>query len=127
MLPFGPAPHDRPSLSRTCIHAVCVSLLADAAINPAVCTMWRVYRLTREFQAVNNRKSKLKIWKVIEATVQSTAIYSAAAVSLVITFVNSTSVGYPTCLNVFPALIVRLSFLFVVCQSPITRLLARRR
>ncbi len=71
-----------------------------------VCIMWRVYRLTREFQAVNNRKSKLKIWKVIEATVQSTAIYSAAAVSLVITFVNSTAVGYPTCLNVFPALIV---------------------
>ncbi len=71
--------------------------------------MWRVYYLTREFNELNRRRSKLKIWKVIEATVQSTAIYSAATVSLVITFVNSTELGYPTCLNVFPALLVRLT------------------
>ena len=69
--------------------------------------MWRVYYLTREFKQVHRKRSKLKIWKVIEATVQSTAIYSAAAVSLVITFVNSTEIGYPTCLNIFPALLVR--------------------
>ncbi|KAI0691690.1 hypothetical protein C8Q76DRAFT_257311 [Earliella scabrosa] len=83
-----------------------------------ICTvliMWRVYYLTREFQEVNRRKSKLKIWKVIEATVQSTAIYSAAAVSLVITFVNSTEIGYPTCLNIFPALL-GLVFSFIVIR-----------
>ena len=84
--------------------------MLTVAIRSAICAvliMWRVYYLTREFQEVNRRKSKLKIWKVIEATVQSTAIYSAAAVSLVITFVNSTEIGYPTCLNIFPALLVR--------------------
>ncbi|RPD72802.1 hypothetical protein L226DRAFT_466444 [Lentinus tigrinus ALCF2SS1-7] len=79
------------------------------------CILWRVFRLTREFQAVNNRKSKLKIWKVIEATVQSTAIYSAAMISLVITFVNSTELGYPTCLNIFPSLIA-LVFSFIVIR-----------
>ncbi|TFK84489.1 hypothetical protein K466DRAFT_577280 [Polyporus arcularius HHB13444] len=75
--------------------------------------------------AVNNRKSKLKIWKVIEATVQSTAIYSAAAVSLVITFVNSTAVGYPTCLNVFPALI-GLVFSFIVIRVALNARAAAR-
>ncbi|EJF60283.1 hypothetical protein DICSQDRAFT_171245 [Dichomitus squalens LYAD-421 SS1] len=59
----------------------------------------------RDFNGVYLQGHKLKLWKVLEATVQSTAIYSAAAVSLVITFVNSTAVGYPTCLDVFPALI----------------------
>ena len=69
--------------------------------------MWRVYYLTRELKEVDRRQSKITIWKVVEATMQSAVIYSAAAVSLVITFVNSTAVGYPTCLNVFPALLVR--------------------
>ncbi|KAI0753717.1 hypothetical protein C8Q74DRAFT_1211070 [Fomes fomentarius] len=83
-----------------------------------ICTiliMWRVYYLTREFNELNRRRSTLKIWKVIEATVQSTAIYSAATVSLVITFVNSTELGYPTCLNVFPALL-GLVFSFIVIR-----------
>ena len=69
--------------------------------------MLKVFRITRDFHGVYLQGHKLKLWKVLEATVQSTAVYSAAAVSLVITFVNSTDVGYPTCLNVFPALIVR--------------------
>ncbi|KAI0742222.1 hypothetical protein C8Q80DRAFT_1122580 [Daedaleopsis nitida] len=90
-----------------------ISLLIN--IICTVCIMWRVYYLTREFQEVNRRRSNLKIWKVIEATVQSTAIYSAAAVSLVITFVNSTELGYPTCLNIFPALL-GLVFSFIVIR-----------
>ena len=73
----------------------------------AVCILLKVVRISRDFNGVYLQGHKLKLWKVLEATVQSTAIYSAAAVSLVITFVNSTAVGYPTCLDVFPALIVR--------------------
>ena len=70
--------------------------------------VWRVVYLSREFRVVSPRKTNRKVLKVIEATVQSTAIYTAAGVSLVITFANSTAIGYPTCLNLFPALIVRL-------------------
>ncbi|TBU28391.1 hypothetical protein BD311DRAFT_328183 [Dichomitus squalens] len=70
-----------------------------------VCILLKVFRISRDFNGVYLQGHKLKLWKVLEATVQSTAIYSAAAVSLVITFVNSTAVGYPTCLDVFPALI----------------------
>ena len=70
--------------------------------------VWRVFYLSREFRTVSPRRTRRKVWKVIEATIQSTAIYTAAGVSLVITFANSTSIGYPTCLNLFPALIVRL-------------------
>ena len=73
----------------------------------AVCILLKVVGISRDFHGVYLQGHKLKLWKVLEATVQSTAIYSAAAVSLVITFVNSTAVGYPTCLDVFPALIVR--------------------
>ena len=58
------------------------------------------------------------MWRVAEALVQSTAITCAASMSLVVTFVNSASLGYPTCLNIFPALIVR-SFLSS-CSTPIS-------
>ncbi|KAI1795350.1 hypothetical protein LXA43DRAFT_38415 [Ganoderma leucocontextum] len=80
-----------------------------------VCIMLKVFRITRDFHGVYLQGHKLKLWKVLEATVQSTAIYSAAAVSLVITFVNSTDIGYPTCLNVFPALI-GLVFSFIAIR-----------
>ncbi|KAM5539570.1 hypothetical protein V8D89_006679 [Ganoderma adspersum] len=80
-----------------------------------VCIMLKVFRITRDFHGVYLQGHKLKLWKVLEATVQSTAVYSAAAVSLVITFVNSTDIGYPTCLNVFPALI-GLVFSFIAIR-----------
>ncbi|KAM5539318.1 hypothetical protein V8D89_007009 [Ganoderma adspersum] len=80
-----------------------------------VCIMLKVLRITRDFHGVYLQGHKLKLWKVLEATVQSTAVYSAAAVSLVITFVNSTDIGYPTCLNVFPALI-GLVFSFIAIR-----------
>ena len=86
--------------------------------------MLRVFRITRDFHGVYLQGHKLKLWKVLEATVQSTAIYSAAAISLVITFVNSTDIGYPTCLNIFPALIVRrlpsLPLLLTCARSELT-------
>ncbi|TBU37469.1 hypothetical protein BD309DRAFT_876386 [Dichomitus squalens] len=56
----------------------------------------------------------IQMWRVIEALVQSTAITSAASMSLVITFVNSTYIGYPTCLNVLPPLIALVFSLTVL-------------
>ena len=73
----------------------------------SVMILVRVKELGRSSELTRSRNDQ--IWRVIEALVQSTAITSAASMSLVITFVNSTSVGYPTCLNVFPPLIVRSS------------------
>ncbi|PIL26552.1 hypothetical protein GSI_12310 [Ganoderma sinense ZZ0214-1] len=79
------------------------------------CIMLKVFRITRDFHGVYLQGHRLKLWKVLEATVQTTAIYSAGAVSLVITFVNSTDVGYPTCLNVFPA-VIGLVFSFIAIR-----------
>ena len=79
----------------------------------AVCILARVLRISRESEgnhALARRSTQAQVWRVVEALVQSTAITCAASMSLVVTFVNSASLGYPTCLNIFPALIVRPSF-----------------
>ena len=47
--------------------------------------------------------------RVVEAVVQSAAIYSVASISLVVTIFLSPNIGYSACLCVFPPLIVRVS------------------
>lgn len=69
--------------------------------------MWRVIVIHRRVHKSLKALGRQTRWKVFEAIIQSTAINALAAVSLVITFANSTDAAYPTCLNVFPALIVR--------------------
>ena len=106
-VPVGPFFHDPPTPHH--LFPLCLELeppRTSHALSHAVLIVWRVFYLSREFRVVTPRKNR-KVWKVIEATVQSTAIYTAAGVSLVITFANSTAIGYPTCLNLFPSLIVR--------------------
>ncbi len=45
--------------------------------------------------------------RVVEAIVQSAAIYSTASIALVVTSFLSPNIGYVACLSVFPQLIVR--------------------
>ena len=79
-----------------------------------VCILARVLRISRDSETNHalarrsTQSSQTQVWRVVEALVQSTAITCAASMSLVVTFLNSASLGYPTCLNVFPALIVSL-------------------
>ena len=76
--------------------------------NIAGLILWRVISRRRQLaESSVPPVASTTIWKVVEATAQTTAINAAAAASLVITFANSTEAAYPTCLNVFPALIVR--------------------
>ena len=78
--------------------------------NPTVCILTRVLRISRHSesnQVLVRRSTQTQVWRVVEALVQSTAITCAASMSLVVTFLNNASLGYPTCLNIFPALIVR--------------------
>ena len=80
--------------------------------NPTVCILTRVLRISRHSesnQVLVRRSTQTQVWRVVEALVQSTAITCAASMSLVVTFLNNASLGYPTCLNIFPALIVRPS------------------
>ena len=77
------------------------------ASNVTGLVMWRVIVVHRRVHKSLKSLGRQTWWKVFEATIQSTAINAVAAVSLVITFANSTEVAYPTCLNLFPALIVR--------------------
>ena len=46
---------------------------------------------------------------VVEAIIESAAIYSLASISLIVTAFFSPLVGYFICLDAFPPLIVRLS------------------
>ncbi|KAH9916599.1 uncharacterized protein BXZ73DRAFT_36727, partial [Epithele typhae] len=91
--------------SWTAIMVPSMLIAADAVIGYSSTFLGVTGYYIREFRHVSPRKETRKIWRVIEATVQSTAIYAAAGVSLVITFANSAAIGYPTCLNLFPALI----------------------
>lgn len=47
--------------------------------------------------------------RVFGAIIQSAAIYSVASISLLVTVFVSPNIAYPTCLDAFPPLIVRLS------------------
>ena len=99
------------------INAICSSKLAYPSPSSAVShtqttsvfILCRVVSLSRQLGNTPLRVPLFRTtwWKVVEATLQSTAIYAAAAISLIVTFLDSTGSAYPTCLNVFPALIVR--------------------
>ncbi|KAJ2981886.1 hypothetical protein NUW54_g10817 [Trametes sanguinea] len=62
-----------------------------------------------------SRRFTLKYRKVVEAILQSAAIYSAASIVLVITYFTSPTVGYNLCVGVFPSLI-GLVFSFIVLR-----------
>ncbi|KAM5539573.1 hypothetical protein V8D89_006682 [Ganoderma adspersum] len=83
----------------------------------AICILARVLRISRDSEAnhiATRRSTQMQVWRVVEALVQSTAITCAASMSLVVTFLNSASLGYPTCLNIFPALIALVFSLTVL-------------
>ncbi|KAI1795356.1 hypothetical protein LXA43DRAFT_1058505 [Ganoderma leucocontextum] len=83
----------------------------------AICILARVLRISRDSEInhmVTRRSTQTQVWRVVEALVQSTAITCAASISLVVTFLNNASLGYPTCLNIFPALIALVFSLTVL-------------
>ncbi|OSD03870.1 hypothetical protein PYCCODRAFT_208175 [Trametes coccinea BRFM310] len=76
-----------------------------------VCTvliMWRTLRSAYGSAPpkLMSRRFTLKHRKVVEAILQSAAIYSAASVVLIITYFTSPTVGFNVCVGVFPSLIV---------------------
>ncbi|CDO76597.1 hypothetical protein BN946_scf184868.g11 [Trametes cinnabarina] len=79
--------------------------------------MWRTLRSAYGSAApkLMSRRFTLKHRKVVEAILQSAAIYSAASVVLVITYFISSSVAYSACLGTFPSLI-GLVFSFIVLR-----------
>ncbi|KAL7278448.1 hypothetical protein ACG7TL_007446 [Trametes sanguinea] len=85
-----------------------------------VCTvliMWRTLRSAYGSAPpkLMSRRFTLKHRKVVEAILQSAAIYSAASVVLIITYFTSPTVGFNVCVGVFPSLI-GLVFSFIVLR-----------
>ena len=56
--------------------------------------------------------------RLVEAIVQSAAIYSTASIALVVTFFLSPNIGFPMCLSAFSQLIVRLSYCLCTNFAP---------
>ncbi|CDO73382.1 hypothetical protein BN946_scf185013.g16 [Trametes cinnabarina] len=79
--------------------------------------MWRTLRSTYGPAApkVISRRFGLKHRKVVEAILQSAAIYSAASIVLIITYFISPTVAYSACVGIFPSLI-GLVFSFIVLR-----------
>ncbi|KAJ2993435.1 hypothetical protein NUW54_g7720 [Trametes sanguinea] len=79
--------------------------------------MWRTLRSAYGSAPpkLMSRRFTLKHRKVVEAILQSAAIYSAASIVLVITYFTSPTVGYNLCVGVFPSLI-GLVFSFIVLR-----------
>ncbi|EIW56942.1 uncharacterized protein TRAVEDRAFT_49753 [Trametes versicolor FP-101664 SS1] len=75
--------------------------------------MWRVLRNTNQYMPLSARLGLL--WKVVEAIVQSAAIYSLASIALLVTFFISPNIGFTACAGVFPPLI-GLVFSFIVLR-----------
>ena len=67
--------------------------------------------LTQEHWKLGSRAvfNFVRYRRVFEAIIQSAAIYSVASISLIATALVSRNIAYPTCLDAFPPLIVRLS------------------
>ncbi|KAI0324530.1 hypothetical protein GY45DRAFT_363226 [Cubamyces sp. BRFM 1775] len=80
-----------------------------------VLVMWRILSPRSWATAPSSIHSKRSymVRKASEAIVQSAAIYSIASVAVVITYLFSSNVGWPVCLNVFPPLI-GLVFSFIM-------------
>ena len=97
-------------------NVICTGMYSDASLLcrhslsvMTVLIIWRVLRLTY------GPHSDSVLRKVIESIVQSAAVYSTASIALVITVLESPTVGYVICLNAFPALIVSQRELKFVC------------
>ena len=81
--------------------------------------MWRVLRTIDHAQAHWEWHSRtwfnlILYRRVLEALIQSAAMYSVASIALVITSFLSPNVGYAVCLSVFSQLIVRRPR-YVIC------------
>ena len=73
--------------------------------------MYRVLRSSHQVQAHWKWHSRtwfnlLNYRRVIQALIQSAAMYSLASISLIITFFLSPNIGYVACLSIFSPLIV---------------------
>ncbi len=87
---------------------------APADAGGSVLIMWRVLRSTEPIEHTGGgelypRKSLNRIvrWRVLEALIQSAAVYSAASVALVVTCFVDKEVEYFPCLSFFSPFIVR--------------------
>lgn len=90
-----------------------ISFMADFS---SVLIIWRVFRSADQYMPPSTR---LKLFgMVVEAIVQSAAIYSMASISLIITNVESIDIGFEACLSIFPPLIVSARCILVVQQTP---------
>ncbi len=77
--------------------------------------MWRLLQADKVLHADWRFRSRawfnlVRYRRVVEAIVQSAAIYSTASIALVVTSFLSPNIGYVACLSVFPQLIVRSCF-----------------
>ena len=75
--------------------------------------MYRVLRSSHQVQAHWKWHSRtwfnlLNYRRVIQALIQSAAMYSLASISLIITFFLSPNIGYSACLAAFSPYIVRV-------------------
>ncbi|KAI8992756.1 hypothetical protein BD414DRAFT_482116 [Trametes punicea] len=79
--------------------------------------MWRILRSAYGPAApkLMTRRFSLKYRKVVEAIVQSAAIYSTASISLCVMLFVSPNVGFYACLGVFPSL-MGLVFSFIILR-----------
>ncbi|KAI0652916.1 hypothetical protein C8Q70DRAFT_690046 [Cubamyces menziesii] len=93
-----------------CIATICTNVLCTALI------MWRILKSSHESTVpmpISRRFALAR--RVVEAIVQSAAIYTVASASLLITYSTSQADGYLACLNIFPSLI-GLVFSFIVLR-----------
>ncbi|EIW62606.1 uncharacterized protein TRAVEDRAFT_42957 [Trametes versicolor FP-101664 SS1] len=89
----------------------CLSFTSNVLSSALI--IWRVFRNANRYTPPSTR---LKLYRmVVEAIVQSAAIYSMASLSLIITNVESIDVGFEVCLSLFPPLI-GLVFSFIVLR-----------
>ncbi|KAL1938121.1 hypothetical protein VTO73DRAFT_11950 [Trametes versicolor] len=89
------------------------SLSFTSNVSCSALIIWRVFRSMNQYTPPSAR---LKLFRtVVEAIVQSAAIYSMASLALVITTVASRYVGFNICISMFPSLI-GLVFSFIVLR-----------
>ncbi|KAL1938115.1 hypothetical protein VTO73DRAFT_11944 [Trametes versicolor] len=102
---------DLPANIFTLLAFFCLSFTSNVLCS--VLIIWRVFRSADQYMPPSTR---LKLFgMVVEAIVQSAAIYSMASISLIITNVESIDIGFEACLSIFPPLI-GLVFSFIVLR-----------
>lgn len=88
------------------------SFMADFS---SVLIIWRVFRNADQYTPPSTRLKRFG--RVVEAIVQSAAIYSMASLSLIITNFESIDIGFEACLSIFPPLIVSARRISVASQT----------